>query len=161
MLVSAVPAAAWADAAAAAGLATLAGDAAVLEMAYGGETPLAVAARAHGARYADGLGMLVHQAAHAIALALGKPPPLPPCSKPSAAETRWPPIRSTPTAPSAGAVADEPARSATARTGAGDASRRWRWRCSRTRWPAPASTSSAGTAASSAGSPAGLPLGDR
>ena len=78
VLVSAVPAAAWADAATAAGLATLAGDAAVLEMAYGGETPLAVAARARGARYADGLGMLVHQAAHAIALALGKAPPLPP-----------------------------------------------------------------------------------
>ena len=47
-------------------------------MAYGGETPLAVAARARGARYADGLGMLVHQAAHAIALALGKTPPLAP-----------------------------------------------------------------------------------
>jgi shikimate 5-dehydrogenase len=47
-------------------------------MAYGGETPLAVASRARGARYADGLGMLVHQAAHAITLALGTPPPLPP-----------------------------------------------------------------------------------
>jgi len=77
VLVSAVPAVAWADASTASGIETLAG-AAVLEMAYGGETPLAVAARARGAAYADGLGMLVHQAAHAIALALGKPPPLAP-----------------------------------------------------------------------------------
>jgi shikimate dehydrogenase len=76
-LVSAVPAAAWADASTARGIETLAG-AAVLEMAYGGETPLAIAARARGAAYADGLGMLVHQAAHAIALALGKTPPLAP-----------------------------------------------------------------------------------
>jgi shikimate dehydrogenase len=78
VLVSAVPAAAWGDAAAAAGLDALAGGAAVLEMAYGAETPLAVAARARNARYADGLGMLVHQAAHAIKLALGKTPPLAP-----------------------------------------------------------------------------------
>ena len=78
VLVSAVPAAAWADVAAAAGLDALADGAAVLEMAYGAETPLAAAARGAGARYADGLGMLVHQAAHAIALALGKPPPLAP-----------------------------------------------------------------------------------
>jgi len=78
VLVSAVPAAAWTDPDAAAGLTALAGGAAVLEMAYGGETPLAVAARNHGARYADGLGMLVHQAAHAITLALGKSPPLAP-----------------------------------------------------------------------------------
>jgi shikimate dehydrogenase len=79
VLVSAVPAAAWADReAAAAGLPALAGGAAVLEMAYGGVTPLAAAAQTHGARYADGLGMLVHQAAHAITLALGKTPPLAP-----------------------------------------------------------------------------------
>ena len=79
VLVSAVPAAAWADADdRAPGSTTLAGGAAVLEMAYGAETPLAVAARARGARYADGLGMLVHQAAHAITLALGKTPPLAP-----------------------------------------------------------------------------------
>ena len=76
--VSAIPAAAWADPATAAGLDGLPGSTAVLEMAYGGETPLAVAARLRGARYADGLGMLVHQAAHAITLALGKTPPLPP-----------------------------------------------------------------------------------
>jgi shikimate dehydrogenase len=79
VLVSAVPAAAWADAAAVVGLEALAGGGpAVLEMAYGGETPLAVAARGQGAGYADGLGMLVHQAAHAITLALGKAPPLAP-----------------------------------------------------------------------------------
>ena len=78
VLVSAVPAAAWADARTAAGLQALVGGAAVLEMAYGGTTPLAAAALALGARYADGLGMLVHQAAHAIELALGKTPPLAP-----------------------------------------------------------------------------------
>ncbi len=78
VLVSAVPAAAWADAETAAGLALLAGGAAVLEMAYGTDTPLSIAARFRGARYADGLGMLVHQAAHAITLALGKTPPMPP-----------------------------------------------------------------------------------
>jgi len=78
VLVSAVPAAAWADRGAAAGLAALAPGTAVLEMAYGGETPLAVAVRGRTDRYADGLGMLVHQAAHAITLALGKTPPLPP-----------------------------------------------------------------------------------
>jgi len=78
VLVSAVPAAAWADASTAAGIDTLPAGAAVLEMAYGADTPLGTAARARGARYADGLGMLVHQAAHAITLALGKTPPLPP-----------------------------------------------------------------------------------
>jgi shikimate dehydrogenase len=78
VVVSAVPAAAWADATTAAGIETLAAGAAVLEMAYGVDTPLARAARARTDRYADGLGMLVHQAAHAIALALGKVPPLPP-----------------------------------------------------------------------------------
>jgi shikimate dehydrogenase len=78
VLVSAVPAAAWSDPATADGVAALRSGAAVLEMAYGGETPLAIAARARGARYADGLGMLVHQAAHAITLALGKTPPLAP-----------------------------------------------------------------------------------
>jgi shikimate dehydrogenase len=77
VLVSAVPATAWADAEAAAGLDGLAG-AAVLEMAYGAETPLARAVRGKTDRYADGLGMLVHQAAHAIALALGQAPPLAP-----------------------------------------------------------------------------------
>ncbi|HXU03455.1 MAG TPA: shikimate dehydrogenase [Polyangia bacterium] len=78
VLVSAVPAAAWAEASTAVGIETLPAGGAILEMAYGGDTPLSVAARARGARYADGLGMLVHQAAHAIALALGKQPPLAP-----------------------------------------------------------------------------------
>jgi shikimate dehydrogenase len=78
VLVSAVPAAAWTGATPDAALGGLAAGAAVLEMAYGGETPLAIAARARGARYADGLGMLVHQAAHAITLALGQAPPLAP-----------------------------------------------------------------------------------
>jgi shikimate dehydrogenase len=78
ILVSAVPAAAWAPDDARAGLDALARDTAVLEMAYGSITPLAEAARARTDRYADGLGMLVHQAAHAIKLAIGKAPPLPP-----------------------------------------------------------------------------------
>ncbi|MES1166180.1 MAG: NAD(P)-dependent oxidoreductase [Verrucomicrobiota bacterium] len=77
-VVSAVPAAAWADPATRAGLAALAPTSAVLEMAYGSETPLAVAVQPTTARYADGLGMLVHQAARAIELALGRQPPLPP-----------------------------------------------------------------------------------
>ena len=78
VLVSAVPAAAWRDTGARAGLSALARGAAVLEMAYGTTTPLAEATRARSDRYADGHGMLVHQAAHAITLALGKKPPLPP-----------------------------------------------------------------------------------
>jgi shikimate dehydrogenase len=76
VLISAVPAAAWADATA--GLEALTRKTAVLEMAYGTTTPLALAARARTKRYADGLGMLVHQAARAVELAVGKPPPLPP-----------------------------------------------------------------------------------
>ncbi len=76
-LVSAVPAAAWTTEALG-GLATLAPEAVVLEMAYGTETPLAASVRGRTRSYADGLAMLVHQAAHAITLALGKQPPLPP-----------------------------------------------------------------------------------
>ena len=78
VLVSAVPAAAWAPDDARAGLDALTRSTAVLEMAYGAVTPLAEAAHAHTDRYADGLGMLVHQAAHGITLALGEKPPLPP-----------------------------------------------------------------------------------
>jgi shikimate dehydrogenase len=77
-LVSAIPAAAWAEANARAGLLTLARGAAVLEMAYGPTSPLAAAVRSRTGRYADGLGMLVHQAARAVELALGQPPPLRP-----------------------------------------------------------------------------------
>jgi shikimate dehydrogenase len=77
IVVSAVPAAAWDSREACAGLEAMDPDAAVLEMAYGGETPLARAVRGRARRYADGLGMLVHQAAVAIELALGKAPPLP------------------------------------------------------------------------------------
>ena len=51
---------------------------AVLEMAYGGLTPLGADARTRTARYSDGLGMLVHQAARAVELALGEALPLPP-----------------------------------------------------------------------------------
>ncbi|MFL5307109.1 MAG: shikimate dehydrogenase family protein [Polyangia bacterium] len=77
-IVSAVPAAAWADSAARAGLVALKPETAVLEMAYGGDTPLGLAVRDATPLYADGLGMLVHQAARAIELALGRKPPLPP-----------------------------------------------------------------------------------
>ncbi|MES1157702.1 MAG: NAD(P)-dependent oxidoreductase [Haliangium ochraceum] len=80
ILVSSVPTAAWADPDAAAQLTAIERDTAVLEMAYGGAqgNPLARAVRGRVARYADGLGMLVHQAARAIELALGESPPLGP-----------------------------------------------------------------------------------
>jgi shikimate dehydrogenase len=78
VLISAVPAVAWGDDDLCAGLASLAPRTAVLEMAYGAPTPLARAVRPITDRYADGLGMLVHQAARAIELALGHAPPLPP-----------------------------------------------------------------------------------
>jgi shikimate dehydrogenase len=78
-LVSAVPAAAWADEVARDGLEAMSGNVAVLEMAYApSESPLAAAVRTHTQRYADGLGMLVHQAARAIQLAVGKAPPIEP-----------------------------------------------------------------------------------
>ncbi|HTB57044.1 MAG TPA: NAD(P)-dependent oxidoreductase [Polyangia bacterium] len=78
VLISAVPAAAWAPDDARAGLDALRPSSAVLEMAYGSVTPLAEATRPRTDRYADGLGMLVHQAARAIELALGVKPPLKP-----------------------------------------------------------------------------------
>ena len=79
-LVSSVPAAAWDDPAAVQGIAAIDRDTVVLEMAYGsrGASSLARAVRGRVARYADGLGMLVHQAARAIELALGESPPLAP-----------------------------------------------------------------------------------
>ncbi len=77
VLVSAVPAAAWADPDARRGLDALPRGAAILEMAYGATSPLASAHRPRN-RYADGLGMLVHQAARAVELALGEKPPLAP-----------------------------------------------------------------------------------
>jgi shikimate dehydrogenase len=80
-LISAVPAAAWQSEEACAGLRGLARTAAVLEMAYGATTPLANVARDRVARYQDGLPMLVHQAARAVELALGKLPPAEPLLK--------------------------------------------------------------------------------
>jgi shikimate dehydrogenase len=74
-LVSAIPAAAW-DAAALSGLGGLSRETAVLEMAYGRTTPLAAAVQTRTPRYADGLGMLVHQAARAVELAVGTAPPV-------------------------------------------------------------------------------------
>ncbi len=81
VLISAVPATAWASQEARAGLRALAPEAAVLEMAYGATTPLATAARGKAERYQDGLPMLVHQAARAVELALGKKPPAEPLLK--------------------------------------------------------------------------------
>lgn len=78
VLVSAVPAAAWAPDDARAGLDALTPSTAVFEMAYGTTTPLSQATHAKTTHYADGLGMLVHQAARAIELALREKPPLAP-----------------------------------------------------------------------------------
>jgi len=76
-LVSAIPAAAW-SADALLPLRAIQRDTVVLEMAYGGFTPLAAEVRGRTARYTDGLGMLVHQAARAVELAVGQAPPLAP-----------------------------------------------------------------------------------
>ena len=80
IVVSSVPPQVWADADRAAALEDIARGTAVLEMAYGQLplSPLGRAVRGRVARYADGLGMLVHQAVRAIELALGETPPLPP-----------------------------------------------------------------------------------
>ena len=80
-LISAVPAIAWQGKEARAGLRALERSAAVLEMAYGPPTPLAAVARQQVARYQDGIPMLVHQAARAVALALGSLPPAEPLLK--------------------------------------------------------------------------------
>jgi shikimate dehydrogenase len=80
-LISAVPAAAWRSSEARAGLRGLDRSAAVLEMAYGAPTPLCAVARGLVARYQDGIPMLVHQAARAVALALGTLPPAEPLLK--------------------------------------------------------------------------------
>jgi len=80
ILISSVPATAWEGTDAPRGLEKLARESAVLEMAYGtpGGSPLSRAVRGRVRRYSDGLGMLVHQAARAIELALGESPPLAP-----------------------------------------------------------------------------------
>jgi shikimate dehydrogenase len=77
-LVSSVPAAVVAPGEATAGFEALAPTTAVLEMAYGDPTPLAAFVRARRAPYQDGLPMLVHQAARAVELVLGKLPPFAP-----------------------------------------------------------------------------------
>ena len=77
-LISAVPAAAWADPGTATGIDQLERSTAVLEMAYGGTTPLALLTRGRSSRYQDGLPMLVHQAARAVELVTGHLPPAAP-----------------------------------------------------------------------------------
>jgi len=77
-VVSAVPAAAWEDAALAGAFAAMKRNTAVVEMAYGKTTPLSLAVKARTKRYQDGLPMLVFQAAAAIKVALGKMPPTKP-----------------------------------------------------------------------------------
>lgn len=74
VLISAVPASAWDEPSLSAALKALPKNAAVIEMAYGGRTPLSLAVRTHTPRYQDGLAMLVHQAAHAVKVALDKTP---------------------------------------------------------------------------------------
>jgi len=74
-LISAVPAAAWEPADLRHALRCLQRKTAVLEMAYGGRTPLALEARRHTMKYQDGIPMLVHQAARAIKVALNQDPP--------------------------------------------------------------------------------------
>ena len=79
IVVSAVPAAAWDRPEARAGLEAIDRERRPCwRWPTAPETPLARAVRGRATRYADGLGMLVHQAARAIELALGKEPPLPP-----------------------------------------------------------------------------------
>jgi shikimate dehydrogenase len=80
-LVSAGPAFAWAEPAAAAGIKGLGRSTAVLEMAYGEATPLSALARRRSSRYQDGLPMLVHQAARAVELVVGRLPPAVPLLK--------------------------------------------------------------------------------
>ncbi len=77
-LVSAVPAAAWAASEVRRGLDGVARDTVILEMAYGEPTPLARSVRGRVRRYADGLPMLVHQAARAVEIVLGRRPLLAP-----------------------------------------------------------------------------------
>jgi shikimate dehydrogenase len=78
LLISAVPAAAWEDPALLAAVKALPKTAAAIEMAYGNRSPLSLAVRKRTPRYQDGLPMLVHQAAHAVNVALRKRPPTEP-----------------------------------------------------------------------------------
>ena len=77
-LISAVPAGAFADPAAAQGLELIERGSAVVEMAYGPPSPLAALLRRRRIVYQDGLPMLVHQAARAVQLVTGQLPPAEP-----------------------------------------------------------------------------------
>lgn len=78
VVVSAVPAAAFAAPELLAGLGALRAGSVVVDMAYGAPSPLLEAARRAGARAQDGLPMLVHQAARAVELVVGRLPPAAP-----------------------------------------------------------------------------------
>lgn len=78
LLISAVPASAWEDPQLLAAVNTLPKSAAAIEMAYGSRSALSLAVRKRTPRYQDGLPMLVHQAAHAVTVALRKRPPTEP-----------------------------------------------------------------------------------
>lgn len=75
IVVSAVPAAAFATPEAREGLSAMPAGTIVLDMAYGADSPLLEAARRARARGQDGLPMLVHQAARAVELVVGRLPP--------------------------------------------------------------------------------------
>lgn len=90
VLISAVPAVAWEETSLVQALQALPKTAAVVEMAYGSVSALAIAARRRTPRYQDGLPMLVHQAAFALKLALRKAPPVEPLFR---AARRKPPER--------------------------------------------------------------------
>jgi shikimate 5-dehydrogenase len=77
-LISSVPADVFATPASTAGLENLGPETAVLEMAYGEPTPLSRFVKGRTKRYQDGLPMLVHQAARAVELVLGRLPPTDP-----------------------------------------------------------------------------------
>jgi shikimate dehydrogenase len=79
-VISSVPAEVFSEPGATAGLEALPKKAVVLEMAYGGTTPLANFFKSIGAgrRYQDGIPMLVHQASRTVEMVVGRRPPIPP-----------------------------------------------------------------------------------
>jgi len=93
LLISAVPAVAWEDPLLLNAVKALPKTAAAIEMAYGSRSPLSLAVRKRTPRYQDGLPMLVHQAAHAVKVALRKQPPTEPMFR--AARSEGVPVNQT------------------------------------------------------------------